>query len=174
MVECQSLMWIGTGSLYVRGMGRYRTYERPGADSSGPTVLSWRLFVADAFFGEAQGWRFGFIGGLAVQRLGEPRQTRDVDLTVLTGFGQEEPFIDALLGRFDGWVEDAQSFALDNRVLLLKSEGGIGIDVALGGLNFEESAVTEATEWRIGPGMALRTCSAEALVVYKVFAGRPH
>ncbi len=50
---------------------------------------------------------------------------------------------------------------------------GIGIDVALGGLDFEEAAVGEATDWQIDPGLALRTCSAEALVVYKAFAGRP-
>lgn len=37
-------------------------------------------------------WRFCLIGGMAVQRWGEPRQTRDVDLTLLTGFGGEAPF----------------------------------------------------------------------------------
>jgi hypothetical protein len=34
---------------------------------------------------EKEGWRFCFIGGLAVQRWGEPRETVDVDLTLLTG-----------------------------------------------------------------------------------------
>ena len=33
-----------------------------------------------------QGWRFCFVGGLALQRWGEPRVTEDVDLTLLTGF----------------------------------------------------------------------------------------
>ena len=32
-------------------------------------------------------WRFCFIGGLALQRWGEPRVTQDVDCTLLTGFG---------------------------------------------------------------------------------------
>ena len=32
-------------------------------------------------------WRSCIIGGLAVQRWGDPRQTRDVDLTVVTGLG---------------------------------------------------------------------------------------
>jgi hypothetical protein len=35
---------------------------------------------------ESQSWRFCFIGGLALQRWGEPRETVDVDLTLLTGF----------------------------------------------------------------------------------------
>lgn len=36
---------------------------------------------------ERHHWRFCFIGGLAVQHWGEPRFTRDVDMTLLTGFG---------------------------------------------------------------------------------------
>ncbi len=52
-------------------------------------------------FCAARNWRFCFIGGLAVLRWGEPRETADADLTLLTGFGTEDPFIDALLGRFD-------------------------------------------------------------------------
>lgn len=43
----------------------------------------------------ARQWRFCFIGGLALQRWGEARLTRDVDLTLLTGFGEEESYLDA-------------------------------------------------------------------------------
>jgi len=43
-----------------------------------------------------------FIGALAVIRWGEPRLTQDVDLTILTGFGGEARYIDALLQRFTG------------------------------------------------------------------------
>ena len=34
---------------------------------------------------EAQQWRFCFIGGLALLWWGEPRETVDVDVTLLTG-----------------------------------------------------------------------------------------
>lgn len=40
-------------------------------------------------FCDAHRWRACFIGGLAVLRWGEPRETVDVDLTLLTGFGGE-------------------------------------------------------------------------------------
>ena len=43
------------------------------------------------------GWRFCFIGGVAVQRWGNPRFTRDLDITLLTGFGDEKKFVDVLL-----------------------------------------------------------------------------
>ena len=49
-----------------------------------------------------QDWRFCFIGGVALQRWGEPRLTQDADLTLLTGFGSEESFADPLLARFAG------------------------------------------------------------------------
>ena len=40
-------------------------------------------------FCQVRGWRFCFIGGIALQRWGEPRLTGDVDLTILTGLGRE-------------------------------------------------------------------------------------
>lgn len=120
-----------------------------------------------------RGWGFCFIGGLAVQRWGEPRQTRDVDLTLLTGFGSERPYVTELLGSFDARLPDATTFALQNRVLLLRSPSGVGIDIALGALPFEERAVARASDWSIDDDAVLHTCSAEDLVVYKAFAGRP-
>ncbi len=121
----------------------------------------------------AESWRFCFIGGLAVQRWGEPRETVDVDLTLLTGFGGEAPFVARLLDRFDGRVPDAAEFARDKRVLLLRAASGVGLDVALGGLPFEESVVDRSTLFTFPPDVPLRTCSAEDLIVLKAFANRP-
>jgi len=117
-------------------------------------------------------WKFCFIGGLALQRWGEPRLTRDVDLTLLTGFGNEEQFIQVLLKRFKARMENADEFALKNRVLLLLSSDGIGLDIALAGLSFEESAVKRASRFNFLPDISLRTCSAEDLIVFKAFADR--
>lgn len=123
-------------------------------------------------FCSARGWRFCFIGALAVQRWGEPRLTLDVDVTVLTGFGTEERYVDPLLGRFKARLSDAREFALRNRVLLLQSDAGIPVDVALGAMPFEEHAVDRASDLVIDAGITLRTCSAEDLMVFKAFAGR--
>lgn len=117
-------------------------------------------------------WRFCFIGGLAVQRWGEPRLTRDVDLTLLTGFGGEDLFVDRLLERFESRVDDPQDFARRTRVLLLRSEDGVPIDIALGALPFEERSVERSSAWDVAGSRPLRTCGVEDLVVYKVFAGR--
>jgi hypothetical protein len=122
---------------------------------------------------QTQGWRFCIIGGLAVLRWGEPRETIDVDLTLLTGFGHEETYISALLGRFEGRIKDVAAFALRNRVLLLRAASGVGIDVSLGGLPFEQSVVDRASLFTYPPDTPLRTCSAEDLLVLKAFADRP-
>jgi hypothetical protein len=124
-------------------------------------------------FCDRQGWRSCFIGGIAVQRWGEPRVTRDVDLTLLTGFGSEDAFIDVLLGAYGARVENAREIARRHRVLLLNTPGAVGIDVSLGGLPFEESLVGRATTFSFGPGLDVRTCSAEDLLVLKLFAARP-
>lgn len=121
---------------------------------------------------QSQGWQFCFIGGLALQRWGEPRETVDADLTLLTGFGGEEPFIQVLLQHFEGRIPDAAQFARERRVLLLRSHKGVGLDVALAGLPFEELLVQRSSSFDYPPKIALRTCSAEDLVVLKAFAGR--
>jgi hypothetical protein len=121
----------------------------------------------------SQGWRACLIGGLAIQRWAEARVTRDIDITLLTGFGHEEPFIDALLARYTPRRPDARSFALKNRVVLLTSRQGIGIDVSLAALPFEESAVERASLYTFAPGYTMSTCSAEDLMVFKLFASRP-
>lgn len=123
-------------------------------------------------FCESRGWRFCFIGGVAVQFWAELRTTRDVDLTLLTGFGDERPFIDALLSRFQSRVPNPVEHAERTRVVLLQSADGIGIDIALGAFPFEDSAIRRSRKIEAMDGIHLRVCTAEDLIVFKVFATR--
>jgi hypothetical protein len=123
-------------------------------------------------FCQARRWAFCLIGGVAVQRWGEPRLTQDVDLTVLAGLGNESAFVDALLASFVARRDDAREFAFEHRVLLLRTARGVDVDVALGALPFEERTIRRASPWAWGGKTALITCSAEDLLVHKVFAGR--
>ncbi|MGI8435322.1 MAG: nucleotidyl transferase AbiEii/AbiGii toxin family protein [Chthoniobacterales bacterium] len=123
-------------------------------------------------FCQERGWEFCFIGGLAVQRWADPRQTEDADLTLLTGFFEEESFVDALLENFEAREDDEREKALLRRVVLVRSSGGIDLDIALGALPFEEHSVRRATSWRIEANFALITCTAEDLIVHKAFASR--
>jgi len=123
-------------------------------------------------FCEARDWKFCFIGGLAFQPWGDPRGTQDADLTLLTGFSGEEEYVDALTTSFRLRQADGREFALRNRVLLLWSSKGIGIDVGLGGLPFEERSIQRSQLCLFAPGQSLRVCSPEDLIVHKAFASR--
>jgi len=127
----------------------------------------WMTFLEAArelqTFCDRQGWKSSKVGGL----------TRAIGLTLIAGFGTEESFVRAWLAEYPGRISDAASFARKNRVLLLQSRDGIGIDVSLGALPFEELAIRHATEFSFAPGLSIRTCSAEDLLVLKLFACRP-
>lgn len=120
----------------------------------------------------ARGWEFCFIGGLAVQQWSELRATMDVDMTLLTGFAQVREFIDALLSVYAPRRPDAADFAERSRVLLLKTREGLGLDIAMGALPFEQLSVQRAVEVEMLPGHKIRVCTAEDLIVHKVFAAR--
>ena len=121
---------------------------------------------------KARGWEFCVIGGLAVQRWGEVRATLDADLTLFTGFGKEERYVDELLACFSGRMPDVREFALRQRVLLVRASNGKDIDIALGGFPFERDMIRRATPFRFAEGVVFPTCSAEDLFVMKVFAAR--
>jgi hypothetical protein len=118
------------------------------------------------------GFRYCMIGGIALQRWGQPRMTLGVDVTVMTNFGGEGPVIKQILQWFPARIEDAAEFARQSRVLLLTVGQEVGVDVTLGALPFESRMIDRSSVWQLGDERSLRTCSAEDLVVQKAFAGR--
>ena len=60
-----------------------------------------------------------------------------------------------------------------HRVVLARDSFGTPVDIALGAMPFETRSVLRASEFLVGEKKTIRTCSAEDLVVHKVFAGRP-
>ncbi len=118
------------------------------------------------------GLRACLIGGLVVPRWGEPRATTDVDLSALAPYGQEAAAIDILLSHFAPRRADARDFAIAHRVLLVRAANGVSLDVALAAFPFEIEALDAASNWDVMPGVTLRTCSAEHLIVYKLVAAR--
>ena len=123
-------------------------------------------------FFETRQWRFAIIGGLAVLRWGEPFATQDVDASLLCGFGNERRYAGELLVAFPARIEDAAQFARINRVILIRASNGVGVDIALTGLVYEEELIERSSLFAFAPDVVLRTCSAEDLVILKAFAGR--
>jgi hypothetical protein len=123
-------------------------------------------------FFDQRAWRSCIIGGIALLRWGEPRLTRDVDASLLTGFGHDGEFIHTILSSYRGRIPDAAAFAMKNRVMLIESPQGIPIDLALAGLRFEELMIERSSLFEFEASCFLRTCSAEDLIVQKLFAFR--
>lgn len=124
-------------------------------------------------FFEQRRWGFCIIGGVALLRWGRPRFTRDIDVSLLAGFGDEDRFIGPMLDAgYRPRIPDAADFARRNRVLLVQSASGVPIDLGLAGLPYEFLAVERSTLFEYEPGCSLRTCSAEDLIVQKLFANR--
>lgn len=124
-------------------------------------------------FMAARRWEFCIIGGLAVQRWGEPRTTLDAAMTLLTDWGEEERYVTAILDRFESRIADGHVFALTRRVLLIRASNGKDVDIALGALPFEVVMVRHATPVEFAPGLVLPCCTAEDLFIMKAFAARP-
>ena len=68
------------------------------------------------------GENFCFIGGVALQRWGEPRFTRDVDLTLLCPYGAEAATAERLIAAFSPRIPDAQESQATTRLNTLRDK----------------------------------------------------
>lgn len=118
------------------------------------------------------GWRFCIIGGLALQRWGEQRYTRDVDLTLLCEYGEEIAVAERLASLIEPRIPQAVEFSAESRVFLARAADGTPVDIAFGAIDFEIRCVERASAFDFGAGVRVTTCSAEDLIVMKAFAGR--
>jgi hypothetical protein len=87
-------------------------------------------------------------------------------------FGKEAPVISQLISLFPTRLKEAADFAKQSRILLLKTRSGVGIDLALGAMPFESRMMDRSSLWQVQEQISIRTCSAEDLIIQKVFAGR--
>jgi hypothetical protein len=113
------------------------------------------------------------IGGIAVIAAGVPRQTIDIDATVM-GRGSDLDAIITVLERhgITPRISDARQFARERQVLLLRHDAsGVTIEVSFGWLPFEEEALSRAIESNL-EGLTIRLARPEDLIVYKAAAWR--
>lgn len=114
------------------------------------------------------------VGGVAASFLGRPRFTQDIDALAIISDSEWAAAV-AAAGNYGiaPRIDDAVEFAHQSRVLLLRhQESQIDIDVILGGLPFEEDAVTNGKRYLIG-GVSVRLPKVEDLMIMKAVAHRP-
>lgn len=111
------------------------------------------------------------IGGLAALFWGEPRITRDIDVTIGIGIDQVPVLVRDLPDGFRPAVDNPAEFARETHVVPLVSPAGIRIDLVLAGLPYEHAAIERAVPVPIA-GREVRVCSPEDLVIHKVISDR--
>ncbi len=125
-------------------------------------------------FFQSLGLPYVVIGGLAVQLWGEPRVTKDVDLTVAVPTDRPSGvFVQQVLDRFSPRIENALEFAQRSRVILIEASNGCPVDISLGLPGYEDEVMGRAVEFELETGKMIRFCSAEDLIIHKAIAGRP-
>jgi len=112
------------------------------------------------------------IGGMVVSRWGEPRVTKDVDATVLVDFNQERAVLAEILSRFRSRDVDAERRAEVGRLALVTASNEVDLDISFAGFPFEREVLERASDWQVTSAVAIRTCSAEDLILYKLVAAR--
>ena len=122
---------------------------------------------------DRRGIPYMVIGGQAVLLYGEPRLTRDIDITL--GITTER--LDQILEMIDAIqlkpLVDPHDFTLQTMVLPCRNhENDIRVDFIFSFSPYEHQAMERVRPVEI-EGSAVKFASAEDLVIHKVFAGRP-
>ena len=113
------------------------------------------------------------IGGQAVLLYGEPRLTRDIDITL----GVNIDYANKLLAiakelSLKPIPKDAESFVKDTMVLpTIEESTGIRVDFIFSFTHYETQAIKRARKVTI-MGQGVSFASPEDLIIHKIFAGR--
>lgn len=123
---------------------------------------------------EQDGIPYMVIGGQAVLIHGEPRFTRDINITLGINTDQAERIFKitrklSLKPR----EEMTEDFVKRNALLSVEDpETKIGVDFIFSSLPYERQAIQRAKPLHIG-GVSVRFATAEDTIIHKLFAGRP-
>jgi predicted nucleotidyltransferase len=121
-----------------------------------------------------RGVDYMLIGGQAVLLYGEPRATKDIDVTLDTGPERLQEILN-MAGDLN-WkilVKDPSAFVTKTFVLPCQDlKTGIRIDLIFSFSEYEHQAIRRAKRIQVGEAI-VKFASVEDIVIQKVIAGRP-
>jgi len=123
---------------------------------------------------EAHDIAYMVIGGQAVLVYGEPRLTKDIDVTLAKEPEEVEEVIEAVNKmRLDILVDDPDGFVSQTYVLPTQEpSNGIRVDFIFSSSDYERQAIRRARSVRIGKA-SVRVAAPEDVIIHKIIAGRP-
>lgn len=131
------------------------------------------LLVALAQALEAKQIPYMLIGGQAVLLYGEPRLTRDVDVTLGVNVDRLKDVLEMVYAL--GWkvlVEDVHKFVRKTLILPCQTDAGIRVDLIFSFSSYERQAIQRARRVTLG-NTQVAFASVEDLIIHKMVAGRP-
>lgn len=114
------------------------------------------------------------IGGQAVLQYGEPRLTRDIDITLGVDVDRLASVLSLVqLAGFQPAMKDYEGFAKRTNVLPVNDEAtGIRVDLLFSFSPYEEEAIRRAKPIRVD-NHQVQYASVEDIIIHKIVAGRP-
>ncbi len=114
------------------------------------------------------------IGGQAVLLYGEPRLTKDIDITLGIGADKLEIIIELAKSlKLSILVKDPETFVQKTMVLpVLDEKSGIRADLIFSNSAYEQSAMKRVNRITL-EGLEINFASLEDVVIHKMVAGRP-
>jgi predicted nucleotidyltransferase len=113
------------------------------------------------------------IGGQAVLRHGEPRLTRDIDLTLGVDVDRLADVLAVTVACGYELLVDPEPFVRQTMVLPCRDpKSGVRLDLVFSFSPYEREAIARAEPVRLGSA-DVRFATVEDLVIHKMIAGRP-
>ncbi len=112
------------------------------------------------------------IGGLAVATWGEPRLTRDVDLKVLLSRQDADRLLDILSTEYVPLTSQPKKMLRGQGLIFVQDTAGTRLDIMLADTPYDILAIERGRDVEVQPGIAVRVCSPEDLIIYKIISTR--
>jgi hypothetical protein len=112
------------------------------------------------------------IGGLAVAAWGEPRLTRDVDLKVLLSRQDANRLLDILSSEYVSLTSQPKIMLKRRGLLFVQDSAGTRLDIMLADTSYDILAIERGRDVEVQPGVTIRVCSPEDLIIYKIISTR--
>ncbi|RLB10527.1 MAG: hypothetical protein DRG63_13965 [Deltaproteobacteria bacterium] len=123
---------------------------------------------------EKYGLPYMVIGGQAVLLYGEPRLTRDIDITLGCDITRLPDLLNSVQElSLTILPKDIETFVKQTMVLpTIEEESGVRVDFIFSFTPYEAQAIERAKAIKIGE-KTVKFASVEDLIIHKIFAGRP-